>query len=304
VEKTERWWQCWSHQLTYRGPYRDAVLRSALVLKLLSHTETGAIIAAPTASLPEIVGGANNWDYRYCWIRDAGITLRAFMSLGFVSEGEAFLDWLLQATRLSWPKLQVLYDVFGETRVPERTLKHFEGYRGSVPVRIGSGAWNQRQLDVYGELLLAAHEFVRQGGLLDRSEQRMLRGLGRTVCSQWRLPDQGIWEERGAPQQHTFSKLMCWAALDRLLLLARDGAIQLRRDEFTRFRRERDAIREDIELNAYHSEINSYVGAYDSKQIDASLLLIPRIHYHDANHPRMQAYAGHLEDHSTGARAR
>jgi GH15 family glucan-1,4-alpha-glucosidase len=124
------------------------------------------------------------------------------------------------------------------------------------------------------------------------------------VCSQWRLPDQGLWEERGAPQQHTFSKLMCWAALDRLLLLARDGAIQLRRDEFTRFRRERDAIREDIELNAYHSEINSYVGAYDSKQIDASLLLIPRIHYHDANHPRMQAYAGHLEDHSTGARAR
>jgi GH15 family glucan-1,4-alpha-glucosidase len=289
VEKTKRWWQRWSSQLTYRDPYHDAVLRSALVLKLLSHTETGAIVAAPTASLPEIVGGQDNWDYRYCWLRDAAITLRAFMGLGFIAEGDAFFEWLLHATRLTWPKLQVLYDVYGEARVPETVLEHFEGYRGSAPVRIGNNAWNQSQLDVYGELLLAAHEFVRQGGMLDQSERRILRGLGRTVCRQWHFPDHGIWEVRGPPQQRTFSKLMCWAALDRLLLLAHDGVLHLRRTEATRLRYERDAIREDIELKAYHTGINSYVGAYDSEEIDASLLLIPRIHYQDANHPRMQA---------------
>src|SRR5215204_4283337 len=209
-QRTLNWWQSWTDGCTYDGPYRQAVLRSALTLKLLSFSISGAIVAAPTTSLPEAVGGERNWDYRYCWLRDAGMTMQALIGLGFRNDGRSFLYWLLHATRLTWPELQVMYDVYGLTRLQEKELEHFEGYHGSKPVRIGNGAYSQHQLDVYGEVVFAADAYVNGGGTLEPVECRMLAGFGKVVCKKWRETDHGIWEMRDRPRQYTFSKLMCW----------------------------------------------------------------------------------------------
>ena len=227
LARTLRWWQGWAGRCSYDGPYADAVLRSALTLKLLTFSLSGAVIAAPTTSLPEAIGGTRNWDYRYCWLRDAGLTMQAFIGLGFHEEARSFLGWLLHATRLTWPELQVVYDVYGRTRLREEELEHFAGYRGSSPVRIGNGAYSQLQLDVYGEVVFAADAYVEGGGALEPVECRMLAGFGKVVCAKWREPDHGIWEMRDGARQHTFSKLMCWVALDRLLRLDEKGVVPL-----------------------------------------------------------------------------
>ncbi len=284
LEKTRRWWQRWADRCEYRDRHRDSVVRSALVLKMLQHSLTGAMVAAPTTSLPEVVGGDRNWDYRYCWLRDAALTFQAFSDLGYREEGEHFLSWLLHATRLTWPSLNVLYDVYGETRVQETELSHLHGYKGSRPVRTGNAASQQLQLDVYGAIIQAAADYVTRGGELDGVEGRLLAGFGGTICRRWSEPDSSIWEIRGEQRQYTYSKMMCWSGLHELLQLADDGHLEVPREEFTRAR---DAIAAAIEKDGFSDSCNSYVQTFGESRADASLLLAHR-HYQDPDSPRMR----------------
>jgi GH15 family glucan-1,4-alpha-glucosidase len=285
IARSLEWWDSWAQRCQYRGAYREHVIRSALTLKLLTYAPSGAMVAAPTTSLPEKIGGVRNWDYRFCWLRDASLTLRALLDLGFKIEGEAFLSWLLHATRLTWPDLQILYDVYGESRVPEQELSHLEGYAGSRPVRIGNDAANQLQLDTYGEVIDAAFQWVVRGGAIDRTTARMLIGLGKTVCRRWPEPDEGIWEPRGGRRDHTHSKAMCWVALDRLIKLHEKRHVQA---PIELFEVERKAIREQIERRGYNSALQSYVSAFDGEQLDASLLLLGINGYADPAGIRMK----------------
>jgi GH15 family glucan-1,4-alpha-glucosidase len=284
LDYTIDWWRRWSARCGYAGPYREQVVRSLLALKLLTCSLSGAVLAAPTTSLPELIGGTRNWDYRFCWLRDSALILDSFLSVGYVDEAEAFLGWLLHATRLTWPSLQVMYDMYGETRLKEKLLAHLSGYRGSRPVRIGNAAHEQLQLDIYGELVSTVHLYVQKGGELDASERRMLAGLGMTVCRLWRRPDHGIWETRNAPRHHTYSKAMCWVALD--CLRDSNGRMSLGLDDAV-LARESQALREAIESDGFNEKLNGYVGYFGGEDADASLLLLSRQRYRRPRHPRM-----------------
>jgi GH15 family glucan-1,4-alpha-glucosidase len=290
LESTLRWWRDWSGRARYDGPYRQEVLRSALVLKLLTYCLSGAVVAAPSTSLPEALGADRNWDYRYCWLRDAALTMRALTRLGYFAEARSFLDWLLHATRLTFPRLRVLYDVYGRPDLDETALPHWSGFQGSRPVRIGNRAERQLQLDVYGAVCFAAREFWRATGELFPFEARLIRGFGETACRLWQEPDHGIWEIRGARRHYTFSKVMCWVAVDVANELVEAGLAK----RSPRCRDARHAIRNVVETRGYNERIQSYVATLDGEGADASLLLLNALGYQAAGSPRVRSTIEHV----------
>jgi len=286
IERSVEWWQQWAARSNYRGPYREMVTRSALALKLLAYAPSGAIAAAATTSLPERIGDSLNWDYRYCWLRDASLTIRALVGLGYMEEAESFLTWLLHATRLTQPELRVMYNVFGGIAPRERELDFLSGHFGSRPVRTGNGARHQLQLDIYGEVIEATAQYAQVHGIFDRVTQKVLVGLGKYVAAHWELPDEGIWEPRGRRENHTHSRLMCWTALDRLLALCDKGLLSGAPREV--FLRERERIRRQIEARAWNEQLRSYVSTLDGENVDATLLRIPWYGFERADSERMK----------------
>lgn len=299
IVRSVAWWREWASRLRYDGPRREMVIRSALALKLLVYAPSGAIVAAPTTSLPERLGGDLNWDYRYCWLRDAAFAVRALFALGCAQEAQAFVDWLLHATRLTQPELRVLYDVDGNPPEDERILEALAGYQGSRPVRVGNGAAGQRQLDVYGEVIDAVAHFVASGGTLDGETERTLCAFGEYVCRHWQEPDEGIWEPRSGAAHNTHSRVLCWTALDRLLQLRDQG--YLTSAPLSMFRTSRDQIRREVEARAWSPALGSYVAQLDGDRMDATLLLLPWYGFDEAGSARMRAtYARVHEDLGAG----
>ena len=288
LRRVETFWRRWVSRCCPAGPWSDAVKRSLVILKGLTYAATGGIVAAPTTSLPEEIGGTRNWDYRYCWLRDATFTLLALMNGGFYDEARAWRDWLLRAVAGSPDQLQIMYGLGGERRLAEWEVPWLPGYEGSGPVRIGNAAVKQTQLDVYGEILDALYHAHTHGlPTLDRAV-----AIGRAVLGHlariWRHPDEGIWEVRGPPQHFTHSKVMAWVAFDRAVKIIEQIGEQLGGDDAVeRLRRIRDDIHEDVCRHGFDPGLGSFVQAYGSKSLDASLLLLPLVGFLPPTDPRM-----------------
>jgi GH15 family glucan-1,4-alpha-glucosidase len=284
--QTVEYWRRWLSQCTYTGRWREMVQRSALTLKLLTYEPTGAIVAAPTTSLPEGIGGERNWDYRYTWIRDAAFTLYGLLRIGFTEEAEGFMGWL--EDRCYEPKpdglLQLMYGIDGRTDLTEETLSHLEGYKGSRPVRVGNGAYDQLQLDIYGELMDAVYLYNKYGDPIWYELWTHLRGLIDWVCDNWQRKDEGIWEVRSGRQHSVYSKLMCWVAVDRGLRLADKRSFPADRERWLKVR---DEIYEEIMEKGWSQERKAFVQSYGGDTLDASSLIMPLVFFVAPKGPRM-----------------
>jgi GH15 family glucan-1,4-alpha-glucosidase len=289
LAQTEAYWREWSGRCTYQGRWRDAVLRSLITLKALTYSPTGGIAAAPTTSLPEEIGGVRNWDYRYCWLRDATLTLHSLMVGGYADEAKAFRDWLVRTVAGDPSRLQIMYGLAGERRLTEIELDWLPGYEESRPVRIGNGAWDQFQLDVYGETLSCVYT-ARKMGLGQAAEAwEMLRALIENLETLWQRPDEGIWEVRGGVRHFTHSKVEAWVAVDRMIRLIQEfgmGGTEAR-PWLPHLHALRERIHEDVCDRAWNQGVGAFTQSYGSEALDASVLTIPLVGFLPADDPRM-----------------
>lgn len=292
LEDTERFWQRWSARLKYDGPYREAVERSLITLKALTFRPTGGIVAAITTSLPEHIGGQRNWDYRYCWLRDTTFTLLALAHAGFYDEAVAWQDWLLRALAGSPDQVQIMYGLKGDRRLVEWEVDWLPGYENSSPVRIGNAASTQVQLDIYGEMLDSFFHSQSKMGRHSEDDFRVLTLLLDHLEKIWDQPDSGIWEMRGGPKQFTYSKMMCWVAFDRGILLAEQLNYEA---PVERWKKIRDVIHKEVCDRGYSKKKNSFIQQYGSDDLDASLLLMPAVGFLPGSDPRVRGTVEAIE---------
>jgi GH15 family glucan-1,4-alpha-glucosidase len=306
VQLTEAYWTEWASQCTFRGKWRDAVVRSIMILKALTYEPTGGIVAAATTSLPEALGGNRNWDYRYCWLRDATLTLESLMRGGYFAEAMAWRDWLLRAVAGDATKLQIMYGPAGERRLDEWEADWLPGYDGSVPVRIGNAASGQYQLDVYGEVMSALHSAARAIGVHSKAAWGLQRQLIQFIESGWTQPDDGIWEVRGPRRHFTHSKVMAWVAVDRAVRTLEEwpeleGPLE-------RWRELRHDIFTEVCEKGYNADVGAFTQSYGSRELDASVLMIPLVGFLPPNDPRVvstvEAIQRDLMDHGLVLRYR
>jgi GH15 family glucan-1,4-alpha-glucosidase len=293
-KETMNFWLQWVGRSQYRGRWREMVNRAALTLKLLTSQAFGSIVAAPTFGLPEEIGGARNWDYRYTWIRDASFTLYALMRLGYTEEAAAFMRWSEERCRgmsASGP-LQVVYGIDGSRRLPETELAHWAGYEGSTPVRVGNAASNQLQLDIYGELLDSVYIYNKYGEPISYDFWMNLIELVNWVCAHWRQPDEGIWEVRGGRRPFLYSRVLCWVAIDRGIRLAADRSFPA---PVERWRRIRDQIYQDVYHRFWNPKLRAFVQYKGARTVDASSLLMPLLKFISPTDPRWRAHLATVE---------
>jgi GH15 family glucan-1,4-alpha-glucosidase len=288
---TEAFWEAWASRCSYSGEWRSSVMRSLVTLKALTYRPTGGIVAAPTTSLPEHPGGARNWDYRFCWLRDATLTLLALMDAGYYEEAQAWRDWLLRAVAGDPADLQIMYGLAGERHLMEWEVPWLPGYEQSRPVRVGNAAYGQLQIDVFGEVLDALHH-ARRHGLTGADGWSLQTALVEYLETVWEQPDRGIWEVRGADQHFTHSKVMAWVALDRAIKTAEQFALE---GPLDRWRALREQVHREVCLRGYNESMNSFVQAYGSTQLDASLLQIPLVGFLPPDDPRVHGTVAAIE---------
>jgi GH15 family glucan-1,4-alpha-glucosidase len=292
LAETEAWWRRWAGRCTYAGPDREAVLRSLITVKAMIYEPTGGIVAAPTTSLPERLGGVRNWDYRLCWVRDATFALNALILGGYLEEARAWRQWLIRALAGTPAQMQIMYGLGGERRLTEIELPWLPGYERSAPVRIGNAAHAQFQLDVWGEMLDAAHAAARAGLEADADGRRVIDTLMHHLESVWTEPDEGIWEVRGPRRHFTHSKVMAWVAADRMVKLSAAAGVEAPTD---RWRRLRDTIHEDVCRRGFDPVRNAFVQSYGGRELDASLLMIPLVGFLPAEDPRVRGTVAAIE---------
>jgi GH15 family glucan-1,4-alpha-glucosidase len=295
LQQTEKFWKEWSSRSTHDGEYRDLIMRSLITLKALTFGPTGGIVAAPTTSLPEKLGGARNWDYRFCWLRDATFTLLALMNSGYTEEASAWHNWLLRAAAGSPANMQIMYGIWGQRRLLEWEAGWLDGYEGSQPVRIGNAAHAQLQLDVYGELIDAFHQSrMAKLKLDDEATWALECAVLNHLAEVWDQPDHGIWERRGQPRHYVFSKVMTWVAFDRGIKSAETFGFKA---PLLHWRALRDAIHRDVCNRGFDAEQNAFVESYGSKLLDASVLLLPAVGFLPASDPRIRGTIAAVEKH-------
>jgi GH15 family glucan-1,4-alpha-glucosidase len=294
LQETEAFWTEWCGRCAHEGEHRDIVMRSLITLKALTYGPTGGIVAAPTTSLPEKLGGARNWDYRFCWLRDATFTLLALMNSGYTEEAAAWHNWLLRAVAGSPASMQIMYGIMGERRLLEWEAGWLPGYEGAQPVRVGNAAHAQVQLDVYGELIDAFHQSRVAKLELDKGSWALECTVLEHVAEQWDRPDHGIWERRGEGRHYVLSKVMTWVAFDRGIKSAEKFGFKA---PLEKWRHLRDAIHRDVCEKGFDRELNSFVESYGSKLLDASILLLPSVGFLPPSDPRVHGTLQAIEQH-------